>query len=150
MFDLTDRPKVWIEVRWPGLAPNAIDGKAETVEHVVEVEVEFIDRDEMLSLFTADGNGILRTSPDAMQRVCTGWRKLLDKGKPLDFNPENMRRMLNFPGFDAAFSLAYLAAWSGKTETREGNSDDLPPGGQAGEAQSGNRAQRRRADKPKK
>jgi hypothetical protein len=53
MFDLADRPLVWIPVKWsvlrPGARPKAVAIESEVS---IEVEVEILDRDELVELFS--------------------------------------------------------------------------------------------------
>lgn len=137
-FDLTALPLLWIAVRWPGLAQKDEAATAEVVEHELQIQVQILDRPEFQAWMraveadaenpTVDGAGELAI----FKTVARNWRKV--KGTP-DFNDENVGRLLRFPGFVPAFATAYMAAWQGRAELREGNSDGSPSGGRAGDPQ---------------
>jgi len=139
MFDLLDRPLLWISVKWPGLKPGGADGTglAEAVENEIEVRVELKEADELETIF-ADG----RDGCDVLREVVSDWRRIKSGGQPLPFTPENAKLLMQRqPAFFTAFHVAYLGAIMGRVETREGNSDALPADGQA--AAPSNRAGRR-------
>lgn len=139
MFDLLEKPLVWISVKFPGLAQEAEgEGTATLVEHRIELCVEIVPRDEFRALFlnNLEAKGEPAAEIDVFKRVVSGWRKIVADRKPVPFTDDNIVRLLNVPGFATAFGTAYLQAWQGQVETREGNSDSLPAGGQA-DAQAG-------------
>lgn len=52
MFDLSDRPLVWIPVKWSVLRPGAkATSLAVETEALIEVEVDVLDRNELVELF---------------------------------------------------------------------------------------------------
>lgn len=142
MFDLAERPLVWITVKWSMLKPHE-DETLPAVEHEVslELEVEVKDRDELITL-AEDIFGLAETKSaikddkrppleiisekrDAEVKQFLGlvsnWRKFKEGGKPVDFTPENVKRLLAVAGFTNGFQTAYFLACAGKAETREGN-----------------------------
>lgn len=135
MFDVLDRPKVWIPIYWPGLAPSDVEGEvAKVVEHRIDVLVELLDREPLIELFELDEPGVNRpaTAPrtaaqerqrerDVFTRLVSDWRRVFSGGKPVPFNPENVDKMLKINNFPTAFTTAYLQACGGKVETRAGN-----------------------------
>lgn len=135
MFDLSDRPLVWIPVKWSVLRPGeGEDALAVEAEAKVELEIEILDREELVKLF-AEEVGAEGEEPEVdgeklkgrdlelarFMKVVRDWRKVADRGEALQFNSENARRMLGIPGFTAAFETAFLAACVGKVEIRKGN-----------------------------
>ena len=141
MFDLTDRPLVWVPVKWQVLRPNEIEGET-AVEHEVsiDIEVEVKDRDELVELasemFGLDGakaKEVEDLEPQAIiersralevtqfMSIVRDWRKFKAGGKPVEFNADNVRKLLAVPGFLNAFQTAYFNACAGKLETRKGN-----------------------------
>lgn len=131
MFDLVDRPRLWISVKWPGLAPGPDDGLAVEVEHEIEVEVDLVDREEIIALFPAEKT----LSPDeeiaTFKRLVSGWRKFKIAGQTAEFSDANIRKLLSVPMFSTGFELAYMKAWQGKGEAREKNSPRSPGNGRA-------------------
>lgn len=137
MFDLSDRPLVFIPVKWTVLRPGEGDeALAVETEAVIEVEVDIKDRDELLAMFDdrfgtepgvegAEIDGKRLTGRDLevarFLAVVKRWRKVLAGGRPLELNAENVRKMLALPGFSSAFETAYLAACAGKADIRKGN-----------------------------
>lgn len=132
MFDVLDRPKVWIPIYWPGLAPSDVEGEvAKAVEHRIDVLVELLDRDPLIDIFelSADENNkVERTAEQERQRereifnrLVFDWRRVFSSGQPVPFNPENVDKMLKLNNFPMAFTTAYLQACGGKVETRAGN-----------------------------
>lgn len=52
MFDLAEKPQVWIAVTWPVLRPGAKpDDLAVTTDVTIDVEVELLDRDTLVDVF---------------------------------------------------------------------------------------------------
>jgi len=134
MFDLLDRPLVFIPVKWPGLKQGP-DGGAVSTEHVVEIQVEILDQ-TAVNAWLATG-AVTHDDPEAQAKheietfrvVAKNWRGL--RNAPV-FDDDNIRRLLVWPGFADAFGNAYLNAWNAKVETREGNSAGSPANGPAG------------------
>jgi hypothetical protein len=149
MFDVLDRPLLWIPVRWPGLKPGGDGtGLAEAVENEIEVCVELKEKDDVKPLFDPEEGEALEKL-DAFMTFATGWRKIIAGGQQLEFSRENADLLIRsqLPFFDA-FTFAYLEACLGRVEIREGNSDASPAGGRAAGAAkptTGNRRQRRTA-----
>jgi len=141
VFDLLDRPLIFIPVEWPGLIANDA-GDAVPTTHSLEVQIELLDRAEFTEwmkegsteadeeLSQADKIARERST---FRRVAKGWRKIKANGRVPEFSDENIERLLMFPGFNNAFGTAYIAAWSGKVATREGNSAGSPVNGPGGE-----------------
>lgn len=127
MFDMLDRPKVWIPVYWPGLAPSEKEGEvAKTVEHRIDVLVEIVERKELIALFglgePEDGDKREKLSDfDLFKRVAHDWRKVVASGNPVPFADDNIQMMLRQNSFPTAFTTAYLSACAGVVEIREGN-----------------------------
>lgn len=137
MFDLADRPLVFIPVKWTVLKPGeGEDALAVETEAVVEVEVEIKDRDELLALFedtfgeddTVEGAEVggerLKGRELEVKRflaIVRRWRKVVSGRKALELNEENARKLLSVPGFASAFETSYLAACAGKADIRKGN-----------------------------
>lgn len=140
MFDLSDRPLVFIPVKWtvlrPGEEKDGVEGLAKELEVAIEVEVEIKDRDELISLFDdkfgddldtegaeVDGERLTGRELEVKRflAVVKRWRKVVEKGKPLELNEANARKMLLVPGFLSAFETAYLSACAGKADIRKGN-----------------------------
>jgi len=151
MFDVLDRPLLWIPVRWPGLKPSGPDGLgvAEAVENEIEILVELKDADGVKLLTDPDEEEAKTPKIDAFMSFATDWRKIKSGGTPLPFSRENADLLIKrqLPFFDA-FRLAYINAMLGRVETREGNSDASPqdgPAGGAANATTGNRKRRRTA-----
>jgi hypothetical protein len=146
LFDLADRPRAWIEVSWPGLAPGDDDGLAQEIEHKIELKVEIVDRPEFKRLFPrmiGDEVSPEVDELDILMRLVSDWRqagskkKVLNKGKEVPFNRANCALLLRTPMFGNAFTTAYVGAVGGKAKLREGNSDGLQPGGQAVDGKAG-------------
>lgn len=137
MFDLADRPLVFIPVKWAVLKPGeGEDAIAVESEAVIEVEVELKDRDELLTLFddkfgevsgedgaVVEGKRLTGRELEVkrIMAIVRRWRKVMNGNKPLEFNEENLRKLLAVPGFATAFENAYLAACAGRVEIRKGN-----------------------------
>jgi hypothetical protein len=142
MFDVLDRPLLWIPVRWSSLRPGGEDpdALAVPVEHEIEVRIEIKDTPDLAPLATPEpGKEMQRL--DALMTYATDWRKVVSGGKPFPFNRENADAFLRAaPAFFDRFHVAYLMAVVGRVETREGNSDASPSDGRAGEAESGTTA----------
>lgn len=130
MFDLSDRPSVFIPVKWSVLRPNE-DPEKNAVEQEVEidVEVEILDRDELVELFNLRAEGGDGEAGDdkrarelkAFMRVVSDIRKLKDGGKTVKFDEAVARKLLALPGFLTAFEAAYFNACAGKLEIRRKN-----------------------------
>lgn len=149
MFDLADRSLVWIPIKWTVLRPpesgEGEDPLAAEVEVSIEVEVELLDRDELVKFF-GDELGIERedgekregdleenapadaTPPTRRElevrrfsRLVKNWRKFKNRGESVPFNAENVAKLLAVPGVVSAFEAAYLAACAGKADIRRGN-----------------------------
>jgi len=139
-FDLLDKPLIYIPVKWPGLKAND-NGDAVAVEHTVDVQIELLDVDPLNDWIAA--GGMLADDADAAARadharstfkaVAKEWRGVVANGKRLPFTDANIDKLLQVPGFADAFGNAYLKAWSGKAELREGNSAGSPANGPADE-----------------
>ena len=138
MFDVADRPLVWIPVKWGMLKPSEEAG-AVAVEHEVSVdlEVEIKDRDELVELTSEmfgvedeEANDKLNAAELAKKArdkevsqfmsLVRNWRKFKNGGKDAEFTPENARKLLAVPGFLNGFQKAYFDACAGKAETRKG------------------------------
>jgi len=140
-FDLYDRPLVWIPVKFPGLSQPDGDEVAVAIMHEVELQVEILDREqfaEWMQLLEADAENAGTVDRQAENRSVTmivkGWRKVKARGRTVEFNEENLRRLLAWPNFVTALGTSYMKAWQGQAETRLGNSASSPAGGRAGEA----------------
>lgn len=69
--------------------------------------------------------------------VATDWRKITDDaGRPAPFDDENLLEMVARPAFMVAVGEAFNAFLLALPETRLGNSDPSPAGGQAGAAKT--------------
>jgi hypothetical protein len=149
MFDLSDRPLVWIPVKWttlrkpePDPAPKgrrkkpADDGEeplAIETEVSVELEVELLDRDQIPKLLgdlLEDDKGETDDTTELSERerelrrfmrVVKNWRKLKNGPQSVPFNEDNARLLLAVPGFISSFETAYLGACAGKADIRRGN-----------------------------
>jgi hypothetical protein len=143
MFDLSDRPLVWIPIKWTALKRPDDDpaGLAIEAEFTFDCEVEVLDRDELVKLF-GDDLGLEREAGEARAgdqagdnppptkrelevarflKVVKAWRKVKDGGRDLELNAENVGRVLARPAVVSAFETAYLAACAGKADIRRGN-----------------------------
>lgn len=145
MFDLLDRPLVWIPVTWPALlAPEQESDLAQPGEYTVELRVELIDSDEAVKLFPpmfpgrdAAAAEAADATPEiwsfkAFKRLVKDWRKISSQGRaspPL--NDKNIKLLLKAPMFIAAFATAYIGALSGRVQVREKNLDGSPSVGRA-------------------
>lgn len=130
MFDLADKPVVWIPVTWDVLFQPDGDGEvAKTKQQSIDLLVEIVDRQELRKLFSGmrpdDDTTVYPDIPEIERftRIVSDWRKVVSNKKPLPFNPENAEKLLNVAGFNTAFVTAYMMALSGAVETREGNSE---------------------------
>jgi hypothetical protein len=143
MFDLADRRLVWIPVLWDILKPSETDGEVSVSHGVsIEIEVDIKDRDELVEIASEMlGLGSSAKDEDELKdlntveiaargreletqqflKLVSNWRKFYLSGKPVEFTPENVKKLLAVPGFLAAFQTAYFKACSGKVETRKGN-----------------------------
>lgn len=150
MFDLSDRPLVWIPVKWAALKPGTGTKKLATEgEHLIEVEVELLERDDVVKVFNDYMSDELvalaeRNSDEAETRgdeiaaklegltgrtlevnrflsLVRSWRKVVDQGQAVELNEKNVRKLMQSPGFATAFEAAYLAGIAGKLKTRSGN-----------------------------
>ncbi len=138
MFDLLDRPLHWIPVKWPILKPPVEEGDISTPgEAEVELQVEIVDRAEVMALFPnffADDE-VDKVKPDPereleiFNRLVRDWRKIKSSGKVVEMNDANVKLLLSVPMFGAAFANAYLTAIGGSVAIREGNSDASGPDG---------------------
>jgi hypothetical protein len=142
-FDLLDRPLVWFPCKFPGLAQPDGDEVAVPVEHEVELQGEILDREEYgkwLDRLTIDGTNLAvvdaATELTLFKDVIKNWRRVRAGGRTVEFNDENIRRLLAWPNFLASFGQAYVNAWRGQVETRSGNSAGSPADGRAGAATS--------------
>jgi hypothetical protein len=139
-FDLLDSPLVYIPVRWNAVTAGE-DGSAAVVEHVVDIQVEMLDKDQLVE-WIAIGNrevekdGERARQIEAFRFVAKGWRKVVANGRAVEFDDANIWRLLTKPGFDTAFTTAYGEAINGRVEMREGNSESSPVDGRA-DASSG-------------
>lgn len=136
-FDLLDRPLVFIPVKWAGIGKTD-DGGAIRVDHVVDIQVELLDRDEFSDWIIEANKDVEREDRAAhelatIKKVAKGWRKIKAGGRDVAWNDENLAKLLLWPGFVTAFGEAYMTAWRGELETRTGNSDGSPGIGLAGE-----------------
>jgi len=144
MFDLLDRPLVWIPVTWPALLlPENEADLATQGEYTIEVRVELVDAEDAIKLFPSlfeerDEKAALEAdkSPEvwafkAFKRVVKDWRKVSAHGKAVPLNDKNIRLLLRAPMFISGFAKAYMLALGGRTETREKNSDGSPNDGRA-------------------
>lgn len=149
VFDLLDRPLVWIEVRWPGLKPGPEGGLAEEVEHVIELQVEVVDRDRLIELFALEEGMTPVDDLTAFRELVKDWRKIVAAGNPLPFEEANIKRLLALPSFSTSLQAAYLGACAGKAKLREGNSEGSRVNGRAGDSAEPkpNRQQRRATPK---
>lgn len=138
MFDVLDRPLLWIPMQWPSLKPGGPDGSgiAESVENEIEIRIEIKDTDAIKALVDPeDGQGAKKI--DAFLDFVTDWRRVVSGGNPLPFNRETADLVIRTqPAFFDGFRVAYLNAIVGKVELREGNSDASRSDGPAGEAAS--------------
>lgn len=148
MFDLLDRPLVWIPVTWPALLqPENASDLAQPGEHTVELRVELVDSEEVIKLFPAmfpsrDEAAALAADEDpqswafkAFKKVVKEWRGLSSGGKASPpMSDKNIRLILKAPLFIAGFASAYLKAMGGRTEVREKNSVGSLSDGRADEA----------------
>jgi len=138
MFDLLDRPLFYLPVKWPGVVPGD-DGGATLTEHMVEIQVELLDREEFNAWMIEGSKDVEDMTAEERQAhelttikgVAKGWRKIKANGRNPDFSDENIAKLLGFPGFVSAFGEAYMNAWNAKIEIRSGNSEGSPANGQA-------------------
>lgn len=146
MFDLSDRPRAWIEIAWPAIKPGEEDGLAVEFEQKIELFVEILDRDEMKKLFPrlmGDDETPEPSEIEVVMRLASDWRqsgskkKILDKGREVPFTRKNVEKLIKVPMFGPSFTAAYLAAVGGKVKLREGNSASSPSGGRADAEQAG-------------
>lgn len=153
MFDILDRPFLWIPVRWPSLRPGGANGEgvAEAVEIGIELQVELLDADAVKPLVDPE-DGEQLDKVDAFLLVVKDWRRIVSGGQPLPFAKPAAQALIKkeLPFFDA-FRVAYVQACLGRVETRAGNSESSPGNGRAVKAvakttATGNRKRRRTAD----
>lgn len=127
-FDLLDAPLLWIPVIWPGLIQREEGAVAEVTEHRVEVQVEILDREAFGKWLVEIGRDAEDGSVDAaaelanVKAVVRNWRKVRAGKSVFAFNDDNLSKLINVPNFVTAFGAAYMNAWRGRAETREGNS----------------------------
>lgn len=150
MFDLSDRPLVWIPITWKVLRPperkakdKGDEGVAVEVDVTIDVNIEILDREELTKLFGDDigmereeGEHRLGDDPEdgdtpaltrrqletaRFMRVVKGWRKFNNQGAPVPFSDENATKLLAVPGFISAFETSYLAACAGRADIRRKN-----------------------------
>lgn len=143
MFDLADRPLVWIPVKWTVLRPGEGDHKdAIETEVSIKIEVELKDRDDVaeisVKLFGLDVEDDDKPQPSIADQlkdakkgrdkevalfleIVRDWQGVKKDGVEQPFSAENVRLMLGIPGFWGAFQSAYMSACVGKLETRKGN-----------------------------
>jgi hypothetical protein len=136
-YDLLDAPLAYIAVRFAGIAIGE-GGEAVATEHEVEIQIELLDRDEIVAWMkdaVADLQPEERAEHElkAFRQVAKGWRGVKGNGKVLPFDDVHIEKLLRKPNFVDAFGDAYMKAWQGKVEAREGNSEGSPENGQAGE-----------------
>lgn len=136
-FDLLDRPLVYVPIKWPGVGQSD-DGAAVAVEHMVEVQVELLDRDEFAD-WIVDANRDIEDKADrsahelaTFKRVAKGWRKVRMSNRAAPFDDGNIATLLRFPGFVTAFGTTYMDTWRGEVAIREGNSEGSPATGPEG------------------
>jgi len=138
-FDLLDAPLVYIPVKFPGLAVGD-GGEAVAIEHEVEIQIELLDRDELVDWMqkantsaTANVTEQRKSGEEieVFKRVAKGWRGIVVNGKVAPFTDKNLDALLRKPSFVERFATAYLEAWNGKVATREGNSEGSPANGPA-------------------
>ena len=134
-FDLLDSPLVYIPVRWNAVTAGA-DGSAAVFKHVVDIQVEMLDKDQLVEWIAIGNREVEKADEKARQIegfrfVAKGWRGVVANGRPVDFDDANIWRLLTKPGFDTAFTSAYGLAINGRVETREKNSEASPVDGRA-------------------
>lgn len=150
MFDLSDRPLVWIPIKWTVLRPperkpsdKRDEGVAVETEVTIDVHVEIFDREQLTELLGDDFSLIsgeamptedgVEVDPEAeplttrqiearrFMKIVSGWRKFKDKGNLVPFDEEHVIKLLKVPGFISAFEAAYMAACAGKSDIRRKN-----------------------------
>lgn len=134
MFDLSERPTVWIPVEWTQLKPGENDGLAVESKVEIEILIELLDRDELIKLFGPDfgidpeegdepteKKSKFEQQVDRFMAVVSDWRKFKNKGENVTFGRDMAEKILKVPGFAPAFVTAYLSACGGKADIRKGN-----------------------------
>ncbi len=137
-FDLSAKREAWITVRFNAVLSEG-DEDGEQVEKQVRLKVDFVDKTEFSELLVGPGEDAdeaeklafaTRDDVDIVKRLVIGWA-VKDKGQPAPFTDDNLRRLLEWPNFSAAFITEYAKAWGGQVEVREKNSDGSPANGSA-------------------
>lgn len=125
----------WIPVWWDELG----DGGA-VVRNRVELKLERIGREEFNRLWAPipdDATAAERAANDRMlfDRLVKDWRGIaVHPGEPAPFTPDHTNWLLDQPTFPGAFGEAYLRFWQAIPETRLGNLEPSPAGGQGAAA----------------
>lgn len=145
MFDLADKPLVWIPVKWPGVAGDG-ENLASNVTHEIECQVELVDT-QGLVLIMADYDAELDPEAKAKEELARfrklvhDWRKVKMGRTSAPMTDENILRMLRVPNFSAGFERSYIAAWSGRLEEREKNLSSSSSDGRADEDPAENKTE---------
>ena len=121
MFKLVQEPvSVW-PVVWNGVSPEG-----RIVEQSLTLKLARIGRAEFGRLFPADGTAPPLGDREMFDRLVRGWDGVLDaEGQPLAMTADNIDRLLDVPGFAAAFGNSYVHFWAAIEVEREKNS--APP-----------------------
>ena len=121
---------VWRPVRWDEAADG---GGIETAE--IELKFRRVGLEESTQLNNDASAGKLSMF-DLANSVVLDWKGPADAdGKALVFTPDNLKAMLDVPGFPPALELAFWQMVGGMADERVKNSPASPAGGPAaGEA----------------
>ncbi len=126
-YVMVKAPTCWRTVTWKGVAE---DGSI--VENAIRIKFEIIGREDFLSMFgiIADRSSVekvISADRQIFERVVRGWEGPADEqGSPVPFTEPYIGQMLDVPGFVEAVGAAYVLAWNGVEEEREGNSEASP------------------------
>lgn len=137
-FDITAARLAWIPLEFAGLISTG-DELAKPVTHRIELQVDLIDLEEFARLFESPrdrdtGEPLPGVTPERLAewdnmmdadravRIIKDWRKVKANGVNLPFTEENLRKLFKVPNVGLAFfTRAFVEAYRGVAETREGN-----------------------------
>lgn len=138
MFDLSDRPLVWVPVKWSVLRPGrGAKATAIPTDVTIKVEVELLDREQLAEFYPEIVGESLPVVEDEtpqeartrhmdaevsrFMRVVNAWSGVKNGTADVELSEDVVRQMMLRPGFSIAFDKAFIAACAGKLETRRGN-----------------------------
>lgn len=128
MFKLTDKRFAWWPVTFAGVTEDG-----EVVANELKMQFELHEVDELAKLFreevSFDAEAAAREDVQLAEQMAAfvgrfvrDWKEIAKaNGDPLEFNPENLRRLMNVPNAYNGVVTAYRDCLAGRADTRAGN-----------------------------